>query len=711
MQNLPVKAQLQETHTYVANLNISSLLEPDKKSGNQVHIRLEIPSNKKLGQTPEKIECRAVIGEETYSGAISTNELPKPGSCEQVVIDSVIEPKNSPENIITLSGEVIDEAEIGESGYASSSGGSYTNDLRLVLKIWVSNLHFKNPDDRSRELQDLLRTDSSNLVILGDSDKEDKLASEIMKLANHSGGQILIKIEKSKNINDLAKKLLLASLSCTPPALVGRPEDLYDISGDRYVRVIVNAHSTSRKTAANKNDSASLFLTNSDKGDLTQEETEHAIPLDFDSEQIKDEVGRALSFFVNDQIRDGVILINNIPDPLSFFNIQTGLSPYQQLERLVKSVQSNCQPKLKNIRLSITHINKDKTPNSTGVIRFDGTQSLVATYKSVGYRRDATFRELSDEELISLYIDNQKKPNWISSISSQNSLVKIEYAELNCKAKPPTIENANTSFPIYDVQTNSLVWKRPPAMIPSDSHDGYETSLVAPLSQLLFRRNGPKSPENAEEFLANQALEPANSQKPVLPETLVTGTLIVSIEDSLASVDELDLTAHYPNLSEPAPIQIESRKTRIRVKLKISLDELYESRYSASRVTLRIPDVELTPNTVDLVRQACEDSGFRITRLESKNVGSPQEERIIKGNRSYKYLDIRLSVGIKCDRTPLKRQVNYARRTDTKDTDRAMLTVDFGLRGTGQPAPTEIATLQKNLGMVIRERLGYQREE
>jgi hypothetical protein len=642
--------------------------------------------------------------------------VPQPAVGQCAMLTALFPIRQPPGSLVSISGAVVDGAEERGDPRASVFGGDTSaraSDLRLELRLWAPNLAPRGEGDRDHELDALAGNGPGiDQRWVSDPTSVKAIAHELASLANTSGGQLLLGIERDSaggyrtpaaiepgSELSVERALVVAALSVDPPVAFGKPDYLDDRSGQRVARVRVaraaaeTPHMLGGEIPRTDTGPAGSDLLRALGGrpqfagrpqiqtlsvEPAEQDIAAAIQLNAESEQVWTDLGKAFSAIVNEQRTDGLIVIRNIREPAGLARRVGGASAIREFSDKVTATLAKCQPALRaTIGLS------DAGESKLGVIVIDGRQAPAALHMGKAHRLDKVLSEIPESEWLTLYLNNLTRGQ---SRASASGSTRIEYAALDWDVQPPTVAESAEAYPSYDPQKQSMVWQRPPAL--TQQTDGFEGRLVAPLTH-VFVNTGDANTADA-----------------------LTGSIVVVFDDVLASGAEVSLTppagANDDLIRALSTVAI-TRRTRVKLRVSAHILALFKRRESLSQLQLRIPDVPLTAEIVDHVRQACADVGFRVTRARSAQ--RTAELTTLSGTRNKDYNDIQLEVRMWLERAPLKREVRFARRTDTREAETTTLTVIFSLRGVGDKAPGDIAQLQSDLSQIVHQRLNYQRAE
>lgn len=584
-----------------------------------------------------------------------------------------------------------------KSVFRRAEGRVFSSDLLLVLSIWVPNLKAQSDQEPSRQLSWLLAQRANSKIIALKQPRESELAKTLIRLASSGGGLVLVGVADDDRravvgLGDggqhgFEELLMRALLSTWPVVPIGRPDYLPNSDGkdvavirvptairgvayeyvDNDVLTTIGRPFIQRVTRATG--VADAGATAIPFSGLSAEEQARAIFIDWDN---IDDLGKAIAGIVNAQERNGLILLRNLPGrSRNRLGLRSATQLQQVEEKLIRTTQQ-CRPRVDVPEVQLGEY--DGHP--AALIRVNGQQHAAAIYRGHGYiARENRVDPLPLAELFDNFLRRQGAG---SSAGAGLGPVQVEYAALSADKQPLSDGSLPPFYPVYDMQKKAMRWLSLPAMGLNNT-EGYECKLLAPI---------------------DQALTMASEQERLKGRVVVTfdGVLASDAEVRVEDADGVDIT-------QTCEIR---RKTRITLDIEANLLQLFKRRVSASTLVLRFTDVALSRDVVDCIMQACADVGFRVGQY-SRNTGGDLIQ--FSGIRNDAYNDVQLDILLESQRSALRREVRFARRTDSKETETSTLTIYVALRGNGEDAAVEISKRHSELSHVITDRLAYQRFE
>ncbi|HUM70672.1 MAG TPA: ATP-binding protein [Chloroflexota bacterium] len=669
-------------------------------------------------------------------------------SAKRAVCRAEYELKSPQETLVSIVGEVRDAPPRTET--RPGDQGAFQNPLQLQLSLWLPDFYKTGAEDETDEIHRLLlRREHTQQIFMQNSQVafEQKLAENLVALANTYGGIILIGISdkgkvqglSEKEAKDLPRKVIRALLQTSPIVPLQRAELCETRRGKVYLLKIGSGergvvHATKgvvyrREKKQNVRDIATAvtpspppsppipksltdLFRSDDTGKLLFESTNEVVTLELLT-GLKDlNLGHYICGMINARLDPPLGTATVVIRAPRQTTTNSSNFSHKQIESYLNGELKQLElqqltPKVLSGNITIT-----ATENHVfAVIRIPIEHIPIALYgkegKGYNWRPEGRLESIAATDLLSHYLLS------VSGDSHNRSAVSLESAYVTWPIHPPEtvphylITEKEENTVVHIVQHQALAWQ-PSDFSREEDTVGFSISLDLPLRHAAL---------TLDETGQLVSLSPVVTGQIVicLEDMLVSGCEISVVEDDTAEEDEDNYLQNLPII----------KHTCLLIDFTAYLNELLKDRTRWSYLEFSLPEVMLDSDRVRDIIKVCADVGFRLypapgpfhpmadAALSEVQIFKKQFEEngrplilsgVIRGIRSHRFFDIELGMGWSSIRTEVTRELHYEDVFDTGKSNAYTTTYYIYLWGTTE-AQSEIGQLQMQLYELIRKRL------
>ncbi len=412
------------------------------------------------------------------------------------------------------------------------------------------------------------------------------------------------------------------------------------------------------------------------------------------------DLGRQICGLLNSNVGHGRIVLENLPASgggVPWLGRQTPVS--QQLENLLAREAGRLTPppvlpapqfiQVRDAQLAIITVPKTTAP--------------VTLYHEAAYVWDgAALTRLDPRAALRRYLTYAGFPD---EIEPGAGAVHLEYARLARPIAPPATLGQPTdvqraaddeaaglqarvhAIGRYESQLYAQVWTST-AFQRQPQTGGFALKLTLPLQQMALALDA------AGQLTMNEPLIVEGEIGVMLDGLLASGIGVT--RQAVAGTQNADGGSAW---LDQLPIL---KQTRLRVRYRADLRDLFRQRTRTTVLDFYLPDVSLDGERVQDILQACADLGFRIAEVDGPRADpndATVNQAVIRGVRSEGYADIHLFLLAQCRRRPITRQLRFAgQRFDSKETQSALLNVTAAFWATASGNPYPVTVPRANVG-------------